>query len=692
MKKTLFFLFSTLFTLAANAQVPSYNIDCSNSTCNPTFTPASNFVRNTYNAIDAGSPGGNLTVFSDSGTAPRSLRLNVSNGAFPSGTANPGFNLSVNLKSSTSSSNSGSVVVIGDNFATLNVDLDGYSGAAGEGASQICADRILGGLYGPDALSFFTNFRLNNPGTASNRCTLDDLNFLQANKFACDSGFTEVVTTNSLYSVNVQQIPEINRCQTNLSYDVCLREKTILSCTWNIYNGTASITGTVGLGSTLITNAYTITGNITSGSAVISTTSNVSSVEVGQIVTGSGIQANTTVFSINGSQITLSNPAISTITNGSFFAGVAVGQNVFSPAFAAGTTITNITGTTITLSNPSTITNTALLLSSSTTTNFATTITREIPQNEFLYFRQIMTDSDICNLHVAQDISDPTYSTNPSLANPVFSNPNSYAGCSGMCQWKETALTTTLTTPGLNGNQLATGSDWDLNNTTPGNHCDTSTNPSTGFYTTLSTVNVNYVAYDVTSSACNAADIVTFSGGTMDLDYPAQSLDPNKTAVWFYTGVTQEPDFGTQAVECDLGNCPVSSVVSDLTQSLDSITPANGQAGSQQGSGLLMIYDAQTVTTSANVGVAGAGGQNDVVNQTTTRVCAKIRDASTDGVNSDYARNPLVDFNRYAWSAIKTTGSGNPGQQPVNTGATVVVWKKLDASVRAFLQNELFNQ
>jgi hypothetical protein len=685
-------LLSSGLTRALAAGIPNYSVDCSNSTCNPNFTVLSNFVRNDYNAIDAGADGGNITVSSQSGASPRSLRMNIINGVFPDGATTPGYNLTVNLNSASTNANAGSVYVLGDNFSNLNINLNGYSGKAGKDASELCADNIKSNLYGPDTLSFFTNFRLNNPSTSSSRCSLDDLNFLQSNKFKCDSGFTEDVTTNSIYSVNVQRIPKVNRCQTNLTYDVCLRQKVVLACNWNIYNGTSSITGSVGIGSNLITNAYTVTGNLTNGSTTVTTASNIVGVSVGQSVTGTGIPTNTTVATINGSTITLSNPANVTATNASLFTGVSVGQAVFSQAFPVGTVVNSISGTTITTSLPSTIDNTAMKVSTSSATSFATSISRKIPQNEYTYLKNFMSDSDICNLHVAQEISDPTYQTPPAIVNPITSNPNSFAGCSGACQWKVSSMSSNLTTPGLNGNQLASGSDWDLINTTPGNHCDTGTNPNTGFFTNLKTVNVNYVAYDVTNSSCNAADIVTFSGGTMNLDYPAQSLDPNKNAVWFYTGAAQEPDFGTEVIECDLGNCPVSSVVSDLNQTLDTIIPQNGENGSKQGAGLVMIYDAKSITTTSNVGVAGAGGKNDIINQATNRVCSKIRDATTDGLTSDYARSPLVNFNRYNWSAIKTNNSGNPGQQPVNTGASVIVWKKLDSSVRAFLQNELFNQ
>jgi hypothetical protein len=129
-----------------------------------------------------------------------------------------------------------------------------------------------------------------------------------------------------------------------------------------------------------------------------------------------------------------------------------------------------------------------------------------------------------------------------------------------------------------------------------------------------------------------------------------------------------------------------------LTQKLDTITPTSGQSGTQQGNGLVFIYDAQNIVTNDNIGIAGAGGQNDLVGQSTQRVCAQVRDAVSDGLTSDYATDPLVSFDRYSWQALQTSAAGNPGTQPVNTGNTITVWKKIDSSVRALLQNELFSQ
>jgi hypothetical protein len=886
-------LFFVNFSGATNPPIPTNAIDCTNSTCTPNFTVNSNHAGSSYNAIDVGQNAANINVSVDSGQAPRNLRMNVFNGAFPSGTTNPGYSLNVNLSSNSNSSNSGNFILLGDNFANLDVTLNGYNGAAGSSASTICANNIKAGNYGADALSFFNNLRLNNPSISANNCVLDDINFLQSSKFSCPSGFSQILTSNSVYSVNVQRIPQINRCQTSLNYNVCLRRQVELSCEWTIFNGSANFNANLTAGTNQLSSAFTVTGQL-NGTIQVTLLSNPSNIKVGQPVTAAGIPPSTTIVQINGSVLTLSQPATVNANGVPLLIGVLPGQEISGPGIPIGTNIASVSsdGQTISITNNATITNTVVALTSATPTSFGGNISREMPENEYFYYSNLMSSSDICNLHVAQEISNPSYvaqgssstflgntilgaagisnatnfqgsltqnstqvvfTTLPAgiiaglpiygagiqantiieainnsiitlsapatvtasnvlllagpevgetlsgvgipnnttitaigtaaiftgtttsgqtsisgitstkgliagqpivtssnfgpntfivsvddanditlsgsafvtgtdtitvsnsiianqnlnltqsnvniiaqsltpVVNPLFSNANSYAGCTGACFWQVTAVAETLTTPGLIGNQLAPGSDWQIVNTAPGQQCDDSTNPQTGFYSTLQSVNVNFVAYDPTSTACNTGDIVTYSGGVENTAYPAASIDPNEQAVWFYTGVTQEPDFGTQVLECSLGSCPVNSVVSDLTQSLDTITPTAGQNGTQQGTGLLMIYDAQNVSTSANVGTAGAGGQNDIIDQATTQVCAQIFDAASEGIGSDYAKNPLVTFDSFSWQALQVNASGNPGQQPVNNAAVITLWKKVDTSVRKFLQNELFSQ
>lgn len=166
--------------------------------------------------------------------------------------------------------------------------------------------------------------------------------------------------------------------------------------------------------------------------------------------------------------------------------------------------------------------------------------------------------------------------------------------------------------------------------------------------------------------------------------------DPDKLINWVFTGQVQEPSFGTESVQCLLGECPVSSSLLESPRTLETLQPQDGSSGTKQGRGIALVYDANNVSVSANSGQAGAAGKSDITAPTSTRFCVKVRDAATDGLNSNFAKTPQVFFHRYSWSALKTTGGGNNGTQPEVSGDKVNVYKKVDSSVIYMLSRELF--
>lgn len=192
----------------------------------------------------------------------------------------------------------------------------------------------------------------------------------------------------------------------------------------------------------------------------------------------------------------------------------------------------------------------------------------------------------------------------------------------------------------------------------------------------IRTESVVKIAYDNTGTDCSRADI-------------SIPEDPNKSIPWAYSGMAQEPEFGTETLQCRVNECPVNSTISDLTRNLDVIAPDSGQNGTQQGSGVALVYDAKTINATAVIGQAGAAGQSDLDAPSSTKYCMKKRDYDTDGGLSEFARNPSVSFRRYTWKAITTTGGGNNGVPPAASANTVQVYKKLDSSARYLLGKEM---
>lgn len=185
------------------------------------------------------------------------------------------------------------------------------------------------------------------------------------------------------------------------------------------------------------------------------------------------------------------------------------------------------------------------------------------------------------------------------------------------------------------------------------------------------------VAYDETGTDCRKEDI-SFAD------------DPFKVIPWTYTGMAQESSFGTEAVQCAVGECPVQSSLSDVNRSIETINPESGTNGTQQGSGIALVYDVNvTPVAQAIIGQSGAGGRADLDSPSEIRFCYKKRDADTDGINSEFARNPTVAFRRYTWRAITSGAGGNPGVPPAASDKSVNVYKKIDSSVRHLLTKEV---
>lgn len=226
------------------------------------------------------------------------------------------------------------------------------------------------------------------------------------------------------------------------------------------------------------------------------------------------------------------------------------------------------------------------------------------------------------------------------------------------------------TSPGTNSSyDPLPGSIWERYRTQAYGKCDQ-------YWATVRTETVSKVAYDETGTDCDKNSV-------------SIPEDPNRIIPWSYSGMAQEPDFGTEVLQCAIGECPVSSTLSDLQRSIDVIIPQSGDNGTQQGNGIALVYDVAVANTSSIIGQAGAAGMADLDAPESTKFCGKIRDANSDGLNSAFARNPSVSFRRYNWKAIRTSGGGNNGVQPPASSNGVEIYKKLDPSARYLLNKEL---
>ena len=249
--------------------------------------------------------------------------------------------------------------------------------------------------------------------------------------------------------------------------------------------------------------------------------------------------------------------------------------------------------------------------------------------------------------------------------------PGCLSGALGNGYYSLFSTTSAVTSPGYDTTYFTVpnGSDWKIRYVDVGLQCPQ-------FHTKIKNNHLaSSVGYDDNDNLCD------------DVLVPE---DPSGRVIqWQYVGFDRQPEFGTETIQCDFGNCLVDTSIRDSNTSILEINPGTGTDGSQQGSGLFFLYDTYNFTGTALNGSGGQIGTNDLPTLNSTRFCAKILDADTEGFNSEYAIDPKVEFRRYNWQALKVINNGNFGRNPPDNGKRVRIYKKIDSSVRYLLKKEL---
>lgn len=637
-----------------------------------------------------------LSVLTNSTGRPQNIGIAINNGAFPGKNAN----IAINGKNQTS--NGANTIVIADNFNNLNVNLDGYNGARGKHASEICADKIKNGDYGVPLQTYFNNRRATTSADPS-RCDSDDLNYMQTFNFSCDDpAYQEVSSTNPIVQVN--QVKKLARCNAVASYSYCVKKKVNISCNFKLWSAfrqkwvegsdlanpsyhpgpqtCAQVSGSCGMVTAQCSNSGTV--------QQIYGPNNMPSAEYNRCIyraggtpicqgmTGSSFytegffqETACTETKTPGMPLTRQS-AVQQFDEDFFNTEVARlgGVDQFCNAYGQIPPKSNQDWWSGIPGAPGSAYNGAVestgipweFMSQSTAINNYNAPAE--PYGAILNWKaETQAQGGYTPLTVRDAVTTYTNTNQNITVTTVYTwkTKGSY--------WKSSGSTYSFSSPGLNpdGLTLTPGSLWQVSQTNTFENCPTG-------WTTLKNVFVNLVQY-------TNKENVSCSGIT-------DPLDPNNRAFWQYTGITQEPTFGTEFVSCGIGSCAVNSTVSELGRSLDTISPGSGESGTEQGRGLFFVYDIKNLSARALAGGAGTVGNTDININPQTRICAKIDDANA-GINTDQAKNPFVSFRRYQWQAVKSVSGGNPGTPPANNGKSVEVFKKIDPAARYLLDKSL---
>lgn len=167
--------------------------------------------------------------------------------------------------------------------------------------------------------------------------------------------------------------------------------------------------------------------------------------------------------------------------------------------------------------------------------------------------------------------------------------------------------------------------------------------------------------------------------------------DPeNKLIDWQNVGFERKPEFGIESILCTLGDCPIKSNVEYFDGTMTpKISLDNELKGTQQGEGSVFLYDVNTLTATSKKGQNSTIGVNDLPVLNEVRYCYKIQDAVTSGEDSDFAIEPVVQFQKYNWQAITVDEKVKMPEPVKDNKKKINIFKKIDSSVRNLLKEEL---
>ena len=133
--------------------------------------------------------------------------------------------LNVSLEVDNFESEGSNLVIVGDIFSSLGIDIDGFPGTGGKDSDFICGENFINGAYGPYAKMIFDARRLADEELSA-RCDSVDIAWLDQNRFTCPQGFVEHPGT----EVDVKRIEKKRKCTAQGIRAKCVRRTYAISC------------------------------------------------------------------------------------------------------------------------------------------------------------------------------------------------------------------------------------------------------------------------------------------------------------------------------------------------------------------------------------------------------------------------------------------------------------------------------
>jgi len=710
------------------------NISCTQTNCVP-VGPSNPDIQEkaTYSAIDLGFVGNDIGISVVPNQAAKNVRMSFSNGLIDNAK-----NVVVDLSSKNSEKNASDFVMIGDNVDSLQIKLNGYSGKGGKDASQICAENVMSLKYGADAnLKYLQNRSNPANGLTADRCGSLDVQDLTQDKFACvDPNFNDVTSTQS---INVDRVRKVSKCMSIIPQPVCVKPAYQVTCNYDLW--LKNMPSRQGSGENYM--------NIVPDSDWYSDSNSFNwtlTRDPFPFLTPDG----TSTLDLNNSyknDILTYKTKINDGTDGMFYYDItkyliSTFYNEYHDGCSGGGFWSAYNYYTANFYNPAlwTRSNPNIPYHFYFTQNMGVNGATEIQPQTFYVTQEELNEINnvedgalnFCNARASKFSS--AMATKMSQVSSVISNlentkldSSAYAyffrnnlnayggsGCNGrvfitsrsrgdMTYRARSTSVPVVSSLGLDSTGLRLQQGFEktpkstnasLTYTNPqgwildimkGFSGSNNTSPTCNANSTLLAIeSTNIVKYNDTIGSCGGVQ----SCPSANPDPLGCQVDPDNLGSYNYIGLDPDPQQRLETLACSLTSCPVENKLLEETRNLDELVPTAGENGTEQGSGLIFLYDARTVSLQAQVGQAGAGGKNDLASPNSIRYCAKKRDYTTDP-NSNYRNDPSVDFKRINFKAFNVQGGSIPGNVPPFTGKKVNVYKKLDPAVLYLLKKEL---
>jgi len=207
---------------------------------------------------------------------------------------------------------------------------------------------------------------------------------------------------------------------------------------------------------------------------------------------------------------------------------------------------------------------------------------------------------------------------------------------------------------------------------------------------------------------CDAQSEFIYSGGTIqeniiqylprtESDCSAANYlpDANNQMVWSNLGLVQDAVFGIDSLTCNIEfpDCNLNQTFFEERRVAYSIEPTIGEQGTQAGRLDVFAYDVQNTISSHIPGLGGIGGENNLpLKLEIPKYCYTIKDASTDGADSNIGKTPVIQMKKIIWVPIEGGQKKRDGATPEDIGRGTTVIKGLDDSMREFVRQDIESQ